>query len=213
MRPTGSGQARLWTPANGYVTSGLHPPEAAKLTAEECRPRYAKAAALIRSTLAAVALLGLSSAHADETRGILVLDEWGVYSATADQSVTDRNATAGRSTMSRGIKLIERTHRLCARIGTHFGIRYHIRNDIPTDSLLVSIDIEHPPIVDMHGAMQTHDGKIEQIPAHETWYSGWIFVEKRELVPGEWHFIVRHAGEIDLDEKFDVQTACEAPVA
>ena len=168
---------------------------------------------MIRFTLTAVALLGLSPAHAADTRGILVVDDWGVYSATADRRVADPDATTGQRTVSRDFRLLERTRHICAQLGTRFGIRYHLRDDVPANALTVFIDVEHPPIVNTRGALQSHDGHFRQVPAHTPWYEGWIFSEPRELVAGEWRIIIKRGGAIDIDEAFDVRTTCAPPIS
>jgi len=167
----------------------------------------------MRFVLAAAGLLCCCRAQAADTHGILVLEEWGVYSATADRRVTDPNATTGHATMSRDVHLLERTHHICAQLGTHFGIRYHLRDDFPANSLAVAVDVQHPPMVNTRGAMQSHDEMIRQVPAHSSTYTGWIFAEPRELVGGVWHIVVRHGGDTEIDEKFDVRTACAPPVS
>ena len=168
---------------------------------------------MIARMLAGLVLLGLPCAHAAATHGVLVLDEWGVYSANVDHRITDPNATTGHSTMSSDVKLVDRTHVVCAQLGTRFGIRYHLRKDVPAESLTVSVDVVHPPMVNMHGVMQSHDEMIKQVPAHKSWYTGWIFSEPRELLAGVWHIIVRHGGEVDIDESFEVHTACSATIS
>jgi hypothetical protein len=163
--------------------------------------------------LAAVALLGLSRAHAADTHGILVLEEWGIYSATVERRVPDPNATTGHNSIMRDIRLIERTHQVCAKLGSHFGIRYRVRGDVPANTLAVSIDFVHPPMMNVRGAMQSHDEMTRRLRVDISTSNIWTFSEPRELVPGEWHIIVRHGGDTDIDEKFDVQTMCAAPIA
>ena len=160
--------------------------------------------------VASFALLWCGAARAQRADAVLVLDDWGVYDATLDRQVDDPSATTGHRTLSSNIHPIERTHVICARLGVHFGVRYHVRNDFPAESLAVSVHTVHPPMMNMHGAMQSDDETTRQIPAHTMWYTGWIFSEPRELIGGEWHIIVKHAGATQIDETFEVRTTCGA---
>ena len=168
---------------------------------------------MIRFTFALAALLGFSRALAAETRGILVLDEWGVYSATIDRRIADPNSTTGHTTLSRDVRLVERTHLVCAQLGSHFGIRYHIRDDVPANSIALSVDVAHPPMLNLRGAMQSHDEVTRPLAVHTSAYSGWTFSEPRELLAGDWHIIVSHGAAVDIDEIFHVHTACTATVS
>lgn len=168
---------------------------------------------MIRLTLAALATLWISRAHAAPPPGILVLDDWGVYSAAHDHRVADPNATTGYSTFSRDVRLVERTHQVCAQLGADFGIRFHVRDDVPAAVLTVSVDVTHPPMMNNHGAMQSHDEMTRQARVHGSTYSGWTFSEPRELVAGEWHVTVRRAGVMEIDEIFHVHTACTATIS
>ncbi len=166
-----------------------------------------------RVAVLTLVLMGLCRAQAAEPRGLLVLDEWGTYAATFDHQVAEPNATSGHISLSRDLSLIGRTHQICAELGAHFGIRYHMRNDVAAPFLMVDVAIDHPPMMNTKGALQTRDAFVRKAVAGATGYSGWTFSDPRELRAGEWHIIVSYAGTIQIDERFDVYTGCAAPVS
>ena len=163
--------------------------------------------------MAALAVLWVSRVQAADPRSILVLDGWGVFSARFDGHIPDPGSYSGYSALSGNIRLVERTHDICAALGTHFGILYHLRAGISPPVVSVTVDIDHPPMVNEGGRLQTRDEMIRFAGSASPNYAEWFFENPRELIAGDWHVIVRHGAITDIDETFHVRTACAAPIS
>ena len=167
----------------------------------------------VRIALAALAMLWVSRGQAADPRVTLVLDGWGVFSAVFERDVPDPGSYSGYSAISGNVRLIERTHDICAKLGLHFGILYHLREGISPPVMSVAVDIDHPPMMNGSGTLQTRDEMIRLAGSASPNYAEWFFENPRELIAGDWHIIVRRGAMTDIDEIFHVHTACGAPIS
>ena len=167
---------------------------------------------MTRTALAVLAACSSCQAAAAAAPSLLVLDDWGEYAATIHHRFTNPGAAVGYSNSVGNVRLIARTHDICARLGTHFGLTYHLLPGAPVAALHVITAFDHPPLQNSHGGMQTRD-ELDQVVGRQPAYSDWYFEYPRELVAGEWRMTVRYGSTVAIDETFHIRTACGAPVA
>ena len=114
-----------------------------------------------------------------------IIDYGIVESETCSIEQQDKTSQ-GYITKSRNIKLVDKTLKIPARIGTKFGIVY-IVNSKENISSNVLIKVKHP----IFTKVNTGNNKIIEewnckFVTNKAQYSGYIFEHDYELVPGKW---------------------------
>ena len=127
--------------------------------------------------------------------------EFGVYSGSDGQSVSDSSAPTGQRFMDGQVKLTEQTDEIPAILGGKFGFGFVVKGDTE-DPVPLTVIYHFPKMTDPQTLREiTHYKKnIKTRPNEPVPHMLWDFTESWELVPGEWIFQI-YQGKIKLAEK------------
>ncbi|MBV8928170.1 MAG: DUF3859 domain-containing protein [Mycobacteriaceae bacterium] len=112
----------------------------------------------------------------------------------------------------RNSKLVQATHRICARLGETFGIRYVADPPVTGPPPIVEVVYTHPNLTARNG----RQGALER------W---WTTLQNRsktalvtlhdsyQLVPGPWTISIHHGDTVLARVTFDVETDCGTPIS
>ena len=128
--------------------------------------------------------------------------ECGIYTREISRAVDDKSA-AGYRVIVKNEKLVNKTDRIPATIGTRFGIFYIANGEPRGKKIRLRVDVTYPSA----GLKNPKTGKIsykdkffEIAVIGKRMLTGYGFDEAWEAVPGKWTFKLWY-GEIKLAEK------------
>jgi hypothetical protein len=143
----------------------------------------------------------------------IVLVDFGVYRAKDVGSIPMPDSTAGSFYLIEGLALAERTHDICASLGTIFGYRFSFATGETVSSLPIKLTVIHPALISWTGGRRSVDVREGVLHAGQLYYDGWEFRDPRRLVDGVWHFTVAIQDKVALEQDFTVHTACGQPIS
>ncbi len=134
------------------------------------------------------------------------ITEWGVYDKVDERQQQEAEfATSGtiHSVGQHAPKLLKRTDRILARVGTRFGIQYVGQGD-GFEKRPIVVRVLHPPLKNpATGQFTTSDQWTAESQVGISRFTGWLFEQEWELVEGEWVFqIVNSRGGIEDERRF-----------
>lgn len=152
--------------------------------------------------------------------GVVEIVDWGV----TDWRIVGRHPSPG-SASGYALTLdptdparIRHTDRVEACLGTQFGVQFRLRAPdeggpaVPV--LPLAVEWSHPPLQPPGGpvvTLQRFSGLAQSDPR----FSGWIFEQPYELVPGTWTVTLKVGDEVVARKAFEVELAadCTAPTS
>ncbi|MES9994932.1 DUF3859 domain-containing protein [Desulfovibrio aminophilus] len=128
--------------------------------------------------------------------------EFGVYdvvSSPVDQS----GAVSGTANAVRGLRLLQGTDRVPARVGVNFGMRFQLIGSAaayPIETRVVYPKAMVNPETGRSATVETFGAEIKPGPN----YHGFTFEHEWELLPGVWRFQIYSRGRLLLEKAFTV---------
>jgi len=162
--------------------------------------RVLAAAALVIAVLA----LDMGGARA-ELQGVDVY-EFGTYQSADSIEVGVTQKGIVRSQTS-GIKQLEATRKVLARIGVEFGFRYKLLGVREGSLVPITIIARFPPPGVLGRSTQlpvTADGYTQVTTAGREDFLTWTFEMKSDLVPGIWTFEIWSDGKKLTEQNFEI---------
>ena len=139
--------------------------------------------------------------------GARLLD-YGVYRRSKVTFVPAPETSEGRSAIFGDAKLLKRTHRIHARVGTVFGFDYVLAGTPSGAAVDVAVELIHPPIRNpTTGRTLTTDRCIFHVTVGAPEYTDVQLDARWNVVPGRWTFRVIRDSRVLLEKSFDVITS------
>ena len=136
----------------------------------------------------------------------------GVYDVSAIQHRPDAGSVNGSHVVGTA-RLLGHATRVCAKLGTAFGVKFNLSTAAGVNALPVTLGIEHPAMTNYAGQNQTEDDFQASLKAGTPFLSFWVFESEAELKPGRWRFTLSHGGVTIADQPFDVDVTCQKLVS
>jgi hypothetical protein len=154
-------------------------------------------------------LLMPSWGAAAEARAKLV--DYGIFKGASERTIKgDSSGAGGKVELGGSIKLVKKTDRIPAVLGTKFGIKFYLPVELRKNEIVLKYVFLLPGIKD------PKTGKIQdriEVPgkydggADGMAYMFYDFTDAWELVPGRWIFQVFHDEDKLLEKTFTVTKA------
>lgn len=150
-------------------------------------------------------------AEADPVVEGVTIVEYGTYTAQLLDRVPRRDDPSGFANTLTNHKLVERTYRICARLGVRFGVTIRVEGKPDGGPVMLEIVNNYPApgIVNDKGAAF----KKTRFPWHaaigQPTAIVFTFDETWEMVPGTWSYDIEYKGRRLGERAFTVMTTCE----
>lgn len=155
--------------------------------------------------LTALALLILASqAHAQPA---LRVTDYGEFTVSRELGIRDPGTVEGDTEPVRtvdGVRLVQRTSRIEARLCRRFGIRFVLEGMGPGGLLDVTVQTRHPAITRPGGQVSTGARYPSSVSAERPGWVGFTFDHAYELAPGTWSFAILSGAGVLAEQQFEV---------
>lgn len=135
--------------------------------------------------------------------------EYGIYAP--DVELTSHQAAKTNRGFVRVVdrdnppELVEETTEIPAKVGTRFGVYHAFEGCGGPASYPITVRIHHPPMTNPKTGKTT---TVEQWETHSypviATFTGYLFEDEWEAVPGEWRIELLVDGEVAASQKFQV---------
>ncbi len=157
-------------------------------------------------------LLMLAGGHA-HAEGTVRIVSFGEFSVARELGFRDPATIDGDGEPVRtvdGVRVIQQTSRIEARLCRRFGIRFALEGMGPDGVMDVTIRTRHPPM-NRPGAPGGEGTQYKaSIGAERPGWVGFTFDYPYELVPGKWSFALLSGGQVLAEQVFDVTVPPDA---
>ena len=152
-----------------------------------------------------ISFIFLSSTVFAEEQVQIEIVEFGVYSGTDGNSVSDTSAPTGQRFMEGQTKLIEQTDKIPATLGGKFGFEFVVKGNKGA-SIPLTVVYNFPKMTDpkTHREITHYKTNIKTRPDEIHPRMLWDFTESWELVSGEWTFQIYQGQKKLVEKKFTV---------
>jgi hypothetical protein len=136
--------------------------------------------------------------------------EYGIYQGAPEKTIKSSEAGTGDVELGGSIKLVKKTEKVPAVLGTKFGLKFYLPVELRRNGIILKYVFLVPGLKDPRtGKIQErievpgkYDGGADGIA-----YVFYDFTDQWELVPGKWTFQVFHDDEKLIEKTFTVVKA------
>lgn len=145
--------------------------------------------------------------------GMFEVEDFGTYHLSLIGKTPAPDTVSGTQNAVSDVTLARQGVEVCAAIGTSFGFRYKVSNDLPDPIWRIEVQTDHPLLHYANGNSGTHGLNVRVVEAGTDTYNGWTFEEPGELEAGDYTFTLRRDGEVLLRKTFHIRTDCAQAVS